>query len=365
MRRRWHAAVAAITVAIVWAGAAGMAQAATWHLHPGQSIQAAVNHASPGDVIKLAPGTYHQNVTIQKNRITLIGSGWGQHGTRLLPGKHPTPSPCTDPSGVNGICVAGQFDSSGNPAAPVHGTRIRNLSVHGFSAFGIVLFNANDSTVSHVLAGQNKAYGISGFVLSGVTFTHNVARFNGEPGFYIGDSPHANATVAWNRSVANGVGGPEGIGFLFRDSSWGKVWGNTAVGNCAGMVFVDTGEDPLPATHWTAWSNQSNANNGSCVGEQGGAPPLSGIGITLFGASHSVLMNNVARGNRPTGPSVFSGGIVVASSIPAGGANPVGNLIKGNTAHSNSPFDILYDGSGSGNTFTGNHCDTSDPGSIC
>ena len=215
--------------------------------------------------------------------------------------------------------------------------RMAHLSVHGFSAFGIVLFNAANSTVSHVLAGHNKAYGISGFILSGVTYTHNVARFNGEPGFYIGDSPQADATVAWNRAVENGVGGPEGIGFLFRDSSWGNVWGNTAVGNCAGMVFVDTGEDPIPAEHWTAWSNHSNANNGSCVGEgEGGAPPLSGIGIMLFGASHSVLKNNVALGNQPTGPSVFSGGIVVASSIPAAGADPIGNLIKANTAHNNS-----------------------------
>jgi len=49
------------------------------------------------------------------------------------------------------------------------------------------------------------------------------------------------------------------------------------------MVFVDTSENPAPATHWMAWDNNASHNNLACAAEQGGgAPALSGIGITLF-----------------------------------------------------------------------------------
>jgi len=132
------------------------------------------------------------------------------------------------------------------------------------------------------------------------------------------------------------------------------------------MLFVDTSENPAPASHWMAWANAASHNNLACAAEQGGgAPALSGIGITLFGASHSVLSGNRANNNQPSGPSVFTGGIVVVSSKVAGGSDPVGNLVKENHAHGNSPFDILFDKTGSNNRFVNNDCDTSSPGWIC
>jgi Right handed beta helix region len=364
MGRRRFVASATIGV-LAWAGAVGAAQAATLVVHPGQSIQAAVNRAHPGDTVRLTAGVFHQNVTIQK-RIKLVGAGPGRHGSRLVAGAVPVPSVCTSGSSVHGICVAGQFDQSGTPGAPVRGVTIRDLSVHGFGGFGVGLFNANGTTVRRVAAIGNAEYGISGFVLHGVRFINSLARLNGAPGFYIGDSPQANAVVTGNRAFGNGTSGVEGIGFLFRDSSWGRVWGNTARNNCAGMIFVDTSENPAPATHWTAWGNTASHNNHACAAEQGGGvPPLSGIGITLFGASHSVLSGNWVNNNQPSGPSVFSGGIIVASSTLAGGGDPAGDLVKRNHAHGNSPFDILFDQSGSNNRFVNNDCGTSNPAGIC
>jgi nitrous oxidase accessory protein NosD len=359
-RRHLLAAVAAVTA---WALSAGVAQAAVIHVHPGQSIQHAVNMAHAGDVVKLAPGTYFQNVTIQKNGITLMGSGSGPMGTRLVSGGREVPSTCSMPT-VSGICVVGKLDATGNPVAPTRRTTVRDLSVHGWSGFGVLLFFANQTKVHNVVAARNAEYGISGFVLHGVTFTHNAAIRNGDPGFYIGDSPNAQAVVAWNRASGNGASGADGIGFLFRDASWGKVWGNTANGNCTGFMFIDTGAPGL-ASHWWAAHNTANRNNLACAGEAEGPPPLSGIGITLFGARHTTLWDNTTNGNHPTGPSVFSGGIVIASSVPAGGHTPANNLIKENHAQNNSPFDIMYDGTGFNNQFVDNDCGTSTPAFIC
>lgn len=40
-----------------------------------EEIMAAINAADPGDVILVKPGTYEEEVTIDKDRITLLGSG--------------------------------------------------------------------------------------------------------------------------------------------------------------------------------------------------------------------------------------------------------------------------------------------------
>ena len=84
---------------------------------------------------------------------------------------------------------------------------------------------------------------------------------NGEPGVYIGDSPHANAALSGNNAFRNGVGGGEGFGFLFRDSSHGDVHGNRAAGNCIGFIFVDTSENPDPVSEDIVWDKSGSGNS--------------------------------------------------------------------------------------------------------
>jgi nitrous oxidase accessory protein NosD len=349
----------ACVASLLFASAAG---AAVIVVHQGQSIQAAINAASPGDTIVVEPGIYHENLTITKNRLTLRSAN-GRGSVVLEPGAVPTPSDCNSDPFVEGICVHGEFTATGF-GAPVNGTRIDGFVVAHFSDFGIILLNAADSTVTNTEGRNNGSYGISGFVLTGVRYVNNISHDNGDPGFYIGDSPHANAWVSGNRSWRNGVGGSEGFGFLFRDSSLGTVVNNSAWDNCAGFVFVDSGEDPAPFENWTAAGNTALHNNGACPGG-GGPPPTSGIGFVLFGTQHVVLHDNTARDNRASGPTIPSGGIVVLSSKAVGGSDPMNNVVAHNTSLDNNPFDIFWDGSGSGNTFVQNNCKTSQPSWIC
>jgi parallel beta-helix repeat protein len=76
--------------------------------------------------------------------------------------------------------------------------------------------------VRDTVARNTSGYGISGFMLEGVRFLDNEATGNSEPGFYIGDSPHADAEVIGNTASHNGApGGGEGFGILIRDSNHG------------------------------------------------------------------------------------------------------------------------------------------------
>jgi hypothetical protein len=76
------------------------------------------------------------------------------------------------------------------------------------------------------------------------------------------------------------------------------------------------------------------------------------------------VVDNWVVNNRPKGPSVVSGGIVVVTSFAAPLA-PTNNLVKNNTVRRNKPKDIVYDGTGTNNRFPENRCGTSTPPSIC
>ena len=82
----------------------------------------------------------------------------------------------------------------------------------------------------------------------------------------------------------------------------------------------------------------------------------------MLGANGVKVVGNVITGNVPSGDSLFSSGVVVASGI--GGAPPTGNQVRGNLVPHNQP-DLFRDGSGTGNAFQGNRCDTSIPLGLC
>ncbi|HKP16833.1 MAG TPA: right-handed parallel beta-helix repeat-containing protein [Gaiellaceae bacterium] len=343
--------------------AAVPAQARGIQVNAGQSIQAAIDAAHPGDTIRVGPGVFQENLTITKNRIHVVGAGIGQ--TVLEPGAEPT-GPCADPTipeTINGVCVIGDFA----PFATRKDALIKGFTIRNFPGFGVFAFNVSGLTVDEVEAEGNGGYGISGFVLHKVTFTDSIAHDNGEPGFYIGDSEDAAAVVKRNLAYRNGTGGEEGDGILIRDSSNGVVSDNTVFGNCVGINVVDSGEAPIPAANWRVTDNTATGNNAPCAGEPDGPPPISGIGILVLGAANVLVEENTVTGNGPGagGGPLPPGGIVVLSSLASGGADPTGVKVHDNKATDNTPWDIFWDESGTGNTFPGNHCAVSSPSWIC
>ena len=89
-------AIALGAVALTLAVTPALASAET--VEEGESIQAAIDDAQPGDTITIGRGEFRENLTIRTDDLTIRGAGNGRHGTTLMPATAPTPAP-VDPSG--------------------------------------------------------------------------------------------------------------------------------------------------------------------------------------------------------------------------------------------------------------------------
>ncbi|MEX2459529.1 MAG: right-handed parallel beta-helix repeat-containing protein [Actinomycetota bacterium] len=351
----------AVLVTSLFAGSVP-AFAATIHVGPGQSIQAAVDSAQPGDTIVVAPGVYQESVEIREDDLTILGAGSGEGGTVLEP-PATVDNVCTqNAGGLAGFCVVGTLDSDPpepfEPGGPVVlDTVIEGFQIRGFES-GVLLYRARFSRLADLGLVDNDEYGLFSVDSQSTRITDSSATGNGEAGFYIGDTRNSAAGIT--DSVATG----NGIGIFLRDATQGRVSGNIVRDNCVGLMALDTGSTPIGVNRWVIRGNIFSRNNAVCAANEQ-SPPLSGAGVVLIGARKTIVSGNQANNNRPAGPSFVGGGIMLASGEDAGGAVPTGNRVNGNTAHNNSPADLVYDGSGSNNQFADNDCGSSQPSGLC
>jgi hypothetical protein len=325
------AALVAVSLLAFAGGASATTPKGQEVVRPGQSIQKAVKAADPGDTIVVLGGVHRETVEVNKDGISLHGVD-----AVLKPPAKPTSS-----CGASGFCVQ------------ANNVSISGFTVRGFPDFGIVAFGARNAEFAANRAFGNGEYGITAFSSTGTRILSNVTSGSDEAGIYVGDSPHANATVLANETYDNF------LGILVRNARHGKIGANRVHDNCLGMMFL--ADEPGPAGNFDVVGNQVVHNSRACPAFED-APPLSGIGIALLGArGMEVTGNNILR-NVPSGPTAFSGGVVVTRGF--GGTPPTNNTVVGNTILRNKP-DIFWDKSGSGNRLKPNNCKTSNPGRLC
>jgi Periplasmic copper-binding protein (NosD) len=329
-------------VAMLLLGWVGSAQAATWFVGPGDSIQAAVDAANPGDTIFVF-GDHSEDVLIQKDGLTLKGVG----ATMTSGGE----GLCGD----NAFCVLGDVDFSGE--TPVVNGYVKDVSIQGFTMtgydeVGILAFGAQDARFQKNQAIDNGEYGIAAFFSTGTRVQNNITRGSDEAGIYIGDSPNADATVASNVTMDNG------LGIFLRDSMHGTIQNNVSMHNCGGALVL--ADEPGPAGFYRFLGNKIQGNSKACPASEDG-DAFSGIGVAILGGQDNILHGNQITDNLPSGDTFASAGLLVATGD--GGTPPEGNIATGNVITGNNP-DILWDGSGS-NTLSPNTCGSSVPPGLC
>jgi nitrous oxidase accessory protein NosD len=354
--RRWTRTVLVLLLSLLL----GLPATAAWAggskvrvVRPGQSIQAAIDAASPGDTIIVKPGTYAEALVVQTDDLTLKGS----KGTVLIM-PDSADNVCTELSGgtVIGICALGEINPTTFEVIEyLDGPRISGFTIRGFSDSGIIALATDRFHATHNRVEDNAGYGIFSILSTRPVLAHNKATGNSDAGLYVGGEQDVRAKVFANTSWDNG------LGIFLRDVSNGTATGNHVFGNCTGILLLANA--PGPVTNWKIRHNIVRRNNKADCGEGG----TSGTGILLQGASDNEISNNLVVGNK--GDSPVSGGIVLVTAEPEepGGEAiaPSGNVVRKNVVLRNRPFDISWDGTGTGNQFLDNLCRTSQPEGLC
>ncbi|MER6256846.1 right-handed parallel beta-helix repeat-containing protein [Streptomyces sp. NPDC001584] len=379
-------------IAVVMAAGLGVlaptaAAEAGRRVHPGDSIQDAVNYARPGDIITVMPGTYYENVLITK-RLTLRGFGartvikppvtaaapvtpvapaappaTGASAAPVAPGAATAPTAATAPSGRalacsqadTGICVMGTAER------PVVDVDIRSLTVSGFKRNGIWASYTDRLSVQRVIAEKNGTWGIAQERSTRGLFRDNTARDNVESGLFIANTVdrEGGATDTLGAVVRRNMLTGNRIGVTVRRVRNLSVYGNTLTGNCGG-IFVVGDEGEPGAGDMTIRNNRIHENNKFCKGNSR-LPDIQGVGIVLTGAEETVVRSNDIRGN--VGASPLSGGILLFKSFV--GATNTDNVIRDNVVRDNKPADLANQGTGTGNQFVNNRCASSVPAGMC
>ncbi|MFF0549075.1 nitrous oxide reductase family maturation protein NosD [Streptomyces sp. NPDC004311] len=351
----------AVVMAAGFGAFAPPASAAGLRVQPGDSIQAAVDSARPGDIITVLPGTYHENVLITK-RLTLRGYG---DRTVIKPPAATAVTPANPANPARAATACSQADTGicvmGTAQDPVTGVDIRALAVSGFKRNGIWASYTDRMNVERVTSEKNGTWGIAQERSTRGTFRRNTARDNAESGIFIANTVEreGGATDTLGAVIRGNTLTGNRIGVTVRRVRNLSVAGNTVTGNCGG-VFVVGDEGEPGAGDLTIRGNRIHENNKFCKGNSR-LPDIQGVGIVLTGAEETIIRSNSVRGN--VGASPLSGGILLFKSFV--GATNTDNVIEDNVVRDNKPADLANQGTGSGNRFLGNRCDTSVPAGMC
>ncbi|MET9423554.1 right-handed parallel beta-helix repeat-containing protein [Streptomyces sp. NPDC006540] len=334
-------------------GAAAPASAAVTHqVLPGESIQAAVDAAQPGDTIDIAAGTYTESVRITKSGLTLRGEG---SDTVLKPSKTAAAADTCAGAG-NGICVIG------TEKQPVEGVQVRSLTLGGFAKNGLWAAWTDRLTVRGVTSENNGTWGIAQERSTRSVLRGNVVRGNGDAGIFVANtvSAESGATDTRGTVVSNNLMVDNRIGTTIRRVRNLTVQANEMTGNCAGAFLV--GDETTPrAGALTVRHNHVHENNKHCD-KTARLPEIQGTGIVLTGTEDTLVERNVIRNNVGTAP--MSGGIVLFKSIV--GAAGTDNVVRNNVVLGNGAADLANrDTNGTGNVFSRNMCGLSEPAGLC
>ncbi len=387
----------------IWEGHPG-----TWVVHPGESIQEAVDQANSGDTIRIEAGTYEEAVCVEGKGLTIIGAGRGEDGTRIVWPEWRTPDQL--PAVADTPCWLGQNeadpesdpdtradDVSGlfflEPDGPV---RVRHLSTANHPANGIAAWGADDFRVRKTAVTAHERYGILAADSTHTRISSNVVRGldrgtpeepnSGTAGIGITDSDDSYADV-----VGNDVQGYN-LGVFARESRVGAIRHNFVAGNCVGILVFDDALTEIPddtrqveGGDWQIRHNEVTGNNRFClagVGEVQASLRVSGTGIGIVNADAVGVRHNEIHDNVPSvDPNTLqfpAGGLVLvtlppfnnALGIDPGPAEVV--VVEHNTITGNVPLDVLLSATGFGPLgdvgavdFEGNTCVRSVPPELC
>jgi Right handed beta helix region len=268
------------------------------------TIQAAVDAARPGDLVRIAPGTYREEVVVPPAKRDLVLRGADRNRVVL--------------DGGNGRRHAGI-------AVHASGVAIENLTVRGYGSDAILFAPPPDAEkpidgwrVTYVTVANNALHGVDAIGSRGGLVEHVLASGSGVAGLRIGRCQPCDALVT--DSVAErSMSGFEGV----------NAGGNIVVAhsqfrdNRVGVVLATAGDDE-------AFHQQDTAVVGNVIADNdnrraAGRGEAFGIGVLVRGGRRDGVARNLISGH--PGAGVL---LTASDSAPAQEVSVQGNLLRRN-----------------------------------
>lgn len=302
------------------------------------TIQAAVDAARPGDLVLIAPGVYHESVTVADRHPDIVLRGLDR----------------------NGVVLDGQNQLANGISVNANGIAVENLTVRHYLVNGVVWSPSSQYGAtpplegwrgSYITAYDNGLYGVYAFGAEHGRFDHVYASGQPDSGVYIGDCNPCHALVVDSVAEHNQVG-YEGTNASGEVSVLDNVWRDNRVGVEIDSLRQEPGFPQVGSLQIASNQVANNNDRGAPRSEEAGF----GAGIVINGGS-----GNSVRGNLVSGHSEV--GIVVLDSPDSAATN---NTVRANRLQANAMDLALETASGlsQGNCFAANLAPRGGPRSV-
>ena len=311
----------------------------TIRVQPGETIQAAVDRAQPGDTVEILYGVYHERVVIDISDFTLRGLPNQAGDYPILDGLGELPE---------GVLA------SGNNFTVSH-LHLRNYTDNGILVEGVTGVHFHDLFAENV-----GTYGIYPVQSTNVLIERVVATGVDDAGIYAGQCE--NVIVRDSEAYGNV------LGIELENTLNGQIYNNYVHNNTLGILIVLLPQLTSKISAHTQVHNNVVENNNLPNFAPGGFARIApvGTGILLLATDHARVTGNTITGNDTVGVAVFglerSGGFNMneVDVGPQSEHNWVYDNIYRNNGGNPDPTtaelgipgaDILWDGQGINNRF--------------
>jgi len=306
-------------------------------VRPGESIQEAVDKAGRNGVVRIYPGTYHENVLVIHHGVTI--EGVIQDGKRpVLDGQNLLPD------AISGLG---------------HDFKVQNLEIRNYQGNGVVVHRARNVVYRNLVIHNTGLYGVYPIECDGVLVEYCKVSGTRDAGIYVGQS--RNIIVRHNEAFENvtGIEIENCINALVED--------NYVHNNTGGILVFLLPFNPSKVQEYCIVRRNRVINNNTpnfADPEAIVSRVLKGTGIMLLAADYTEVYENEIVGNGTFGIMTIGLRLIFPEPIPLDvEPNSDHNRIYNNILRDNGkdpderlrsfgivpPVDLLWDTTGKGN----------------